>query len=141
MASSNKKLWIYYIPALIWAILIYVLLTLPGKDFEDSSLSKIPNFDKIVHMGLFGAMVFWLCLPLTKRYGPRASILAWLTVSVIIYGIAMEYVQKYFTTDRSFDVTDMIADAAGAVLGYFCIRFIFRSYQKKYLLPPAATLS
>lgn len=132
MSSTNTKLWLYFIPALLWFLLIYVLLTLPGEDFEDSSLNAIPHFDKIVHMGLFGAQLFWLCLPLAKRYKPDAPILVWVTVAVIIFGILMEYVQKYFTVDRSFDWTDMVADGVGAVLSYFCMRYIFKQYQKKH---------
>lgn len=132
MAASNKKLWIYFVPALLWAILIFILLTLPGKDFEDSSLEKIPNFDKVVHMGIFGAQVFWLCLPLAQRYKSNARILKWMTLAVIVFGIGMEYVQKFFTIDRSFDCTDMIADGVGAILSYYCMRYIFQQYQKKH---------
>ncbi|MFT4203555.1 MAG: VanZ family protein [Chitinophagaceae bacterium] len=132
MASSSKKLWLCYIPALAWAILIYILLTLPEKDFEDSELNQIPHFDKVVHMGLFGAQVFWLTLPLAKRYKPNAAILRWITLAVILFGILMEYVQKYFTVDRSFDWTDMVADSVGAVLSYFCMHYIFSQYQKKH---------
>ena len=36
----------------------------------------------------------------------------------IVYGIAMEIVQKYFIPFRSFDVGDIIADAIGSVVGY-----------------------
>lgn len=131
----------YYIPALLWAVLIYVLLTLPGKDFADSALDKIPNFDKVVHMGLFGAQVFWLALPLAKRYRPSAGILVWIMIAVTVFGILMEYVQKYFTVDRSFDWTDMVADGVGAMLSYLCMRFIFRQYQKKHPVNSVNTLS
>jgi len=36
-----------------------------------------------------------------------------------LYGIAMEFVQKYFIPFRSFDLGDIIADAIGCVAGYF----------------------
>jgi VanZ family protein len=35
----------------------------------------------------------------------------------ILYGILMELVQKYFIPYRSFDLIDIIADAAGCVTG------------------------
>ena len=38
------------------------------------------------------------------------------------YGIAMEYVQKYFIPGRDFDVYDMVADAIGAVGGWIVFR-------------------
>ncbi len=141
MASSDKKLWVYYIPALLWAILIYILLTLPERDFEGSGLSRIPHFDKVVHMGLFGAQVFWLALPLAKRPQPHTVILVWMAIAATLFGILMEYVQKYFTTDRSFDWTDMVADGVGAFLSCLCMRYLFRQYQKKHPVNPGTSLS
>ena len=35
------------------------------------------------------------------------------------YGIAMEFVQKYFIPFRSFDFGDIIADGIGCVAGYY----------------------
>jgi len=40
-------------------------------------------------------------------------------ITGIVYGIAMEIVQKYFIPFRSFDLGDIIADAIGCVVGYF----------------------
>ena len=37
----------------------------------------------------------------------------------IVYGIAMEIVQKYFIPFRSFDLGDIIADGIGCAAGYF----------------------
>ena len=37
----------------------------------------------------------------------------------IVYGIAMELVQKYFIPLRSFDLGDITADAIGCFAGYF----------------------
>jgi VanZ family protein len=34
----------------------------------------------------------------------------------IVYGIGMEFYQKYFVPTRGFEVTDMLADAAGVLL-------------------------
>jgi len=39
-------------------------------------------------------------------------------ITGIVYGIAMEIVQKYFIPFRSFDVGDIIADAIGCFVGY-----------------------
>ena len=35
------------------------------------------------------------------------------------YGIAMEFVQKYFVPFRSFDLGDIIADGVGCLAGFF----------------------
>jgi VanZ family protein len=40
-------------------------------------------------------------------------------ITGIVYGIAMEIVQKYFIPFRSFDLMDILADGIGCVAGYF----------------------
>jgi len=52
----------YYIPAILWIILILVLCTLPGKDVPHTGWFSIKNLDKLVHFGLFGGIVFFLAL-------------------------------------------------------------------------------
>ena len=47
---------------------------------------------------------------------------------LIVYGIAMEFVQKYLVPNRSFDVVDILFDALGAFAGYAIIRRVL--YKK-----------
>ena len=35
-----------------------------------------------------------------------------------VYGIAMEFVQKYFVPNRSFEIGDIIADTIGSIAGF-----------------------
>jgi VanZ family protein len=49
-------------------------------------------------------------------------------VFCLVYGIGMEFIQKYFITNRSFDSGDIIADGIGCVLGVFYSR---KRYKKK----------
>ncbi len=46
----------------------------------------------------------------------------------IVYGIAMEIVQKYFIAFRSFDLGDILADGIGCFAGYLFAmkKFYFR---------------
>jgi len=115
------------IKTLVWVIaefvLVFVLLSLPGNDFSDPSswISKImalPYADKVVHMGLFGSLALSLffhfeMLTNTRYKTTRAKALA--LIICILYGIGMEYYQKYYVPTRGFDVLDMLADAIGAL--------------------------
>ena len=118
-----KPRFLLFIPALIWVIVIYVLLTLPESDLPQSPVFDIIYFDKWVHIGLFATLVFLFSFPLKKSYSSQSSVYLFVVLAAIAYGIAMEFVQKFFTSDRSFDVTDMIADAAGCFIGYAFIKF------------------
>jgi VanZ family protein len=108
--------------ATVWFITSLVLLTLPGSDLpQENWLDKI-YFDKWVHIGMFALLVFLWCWALSKRKGTFPGLKIFflrITVAAIVYGILMEFVQRYFVPGRSFDVTDMIADAVGAFIGFF----------------------
>ena len=119
----------YYTPAVLYLIVSIVLLTLPGSAFPSEDwLSKI-YFDKWVHIGMFAILTFLFCWGYW-RSGPhkvrllRAFIL--IAFCSLVYGIVMEYVQRDFVPNRSFDVGDIIADGVGCLLGtgFSWFRFI-----------------
>ena len=111
---------------LIWVIaeiaLVFVLLSLPGNSFADRTgwLYLLP-IDKIVHIILFGSLALsFYCLfdhaGIQALQSVRAQALA--MIFCIVYGIAMEYYQKWYVPSRGFEVMDMIADAAGVLLAF-----------------------
>lgn len=52
----------------------------------------------------------------------------WIAIIAFLYGIGMEFVQRYLVLNRSFDGGDIIADGIGALAGYL---FSSRTYIKK----------
>ena len=129
----TPRKFVYFIPAIIWFLFITILLMLPGNDLpgEDSFWAKIPHFDKIVHMGFFGGQVFWLFIFFVKNMETNSKSLFWVTIIACLYGVAIEFLQKYFAPGRSFDVFDMLFDAIGAFLAYFFIRWMIVLAHKK----------
>jgi hypothetical protein len=126
-----KKIRPSLLPALLWLIISTVLLILPGSAFpEDDWLGKI-WFDKWVHLGLFALLVFLWCWSLLRnKMDIRALKKGFIVIALLAlsYGIGMEFVQKYFVLNRSFDVGDILADAGGCAVGWF---FSYRRYIKK----------
>lgn len=112
------------LPAIIWSVLIFILLIIPGQDFPVKP--GIPYLDKIVHAFLFGVQVFLWC-----RYGSRATgrntwwIFFLIFLLSCIYGIGMEYVQQYWVANRSFELEDIMADIAGSFGGWIIYRYLF----------------
>ncbi|MEP6514296.1 MAG: VanZ family protein [Parafilimonas sp.] len=124
----NPKL-ISFIPAFIWFLITTILLVIPGSDLPKDAFLEAIYFDKWVHIGLFGTLVFLMCLPLVKRNNPLKAFLV-ITFSGIAYGIFMEFVQKFWTTDRAFDITDMLADAVGCFLAWIFIKRLYTLKKK-----------
>ena len=106
-------------PAILWFIISFVLLTLPGSAFPEENWFSAIYFDKWVHIGMFGLQTLLLCWALFKSRAEKVFFGQFLFMALLslAYGIAMEYVQRDFVVHRSFDVGDIIADGAGAAMG------------------------
>lgn len=104
-------------PAIIWSVIIFLLLVMLPINLGEKHVSRFPGLDKPIHFFLFGIMVWlWgyqqLQLISSKQLFFRKLLL--IVIATTLYGISMEYVQDW--VGRDFDVWDMVADAAGAVV-------------------------
>jgi VanZ family protein len=122
----------YNIPGILWAIIILILLGLPGSDLPDASFINIPQFDKLVHAGLFGILVFLLARGfylqhrfdnLTKHFIQFSFLIS------VFYGGLTEILQGRVFPDRTSDIFDFISDVAGSAIAIV----LFLLYKKKVL--------
>lgn len=104
---------------------------MPGSAFPlETWYSKI-WLDKWVHIGLFAVLVVGWCWALSGKQLPsvgKQKVFLIITIIALLYGIGMEFVQRYFVVNRSFDGGDIIADGIGALAGFW---FSSRTYIKK----------
>jgi VanZ family protein len=125
--ALKKNTFSLFLPAILWVIISTILLTLPGSAFPTKNwLAKI-WFDKWVHIGLFTILVILFCRAVNKSKKRRNLSRDYMivTIAAILYGITMEFVQKYWIINRSFDGGDIIADIAGSFAGlWFSYRYI-----------------
>jgi len=120
LSFIRKYLSALYVPV-TWTLLIAIAMCLPGSYIPNEQRFVLPNFDKLVHLGLFGGFVFLWSLYLAKFPGRTARLLLGFFCFYLlsnIFGVAMEYVQKYWIPGRDYDLADIIADMLGAGLGY-----------------------
>ena len=120
LPSKKSMQFKSFLPATIWFIITIILLALPGDDLPHGDLFNIPYFDKYVHFGMFFILTFLFCWPFLDKYQhfqPWKSTGFKIALYVILYGVAMEFVQKYFVRGRSFDVFDILFDSLGSFGG------------------------
>lgn len=128
MNISTKK----FIPGIAWFFILLFLMCLPGSDVPSVGwLDKI-YFDKWVHIGVFALLVTLFCWPFYRSdYSNQQRIILFIKIAIAasIWGIATEFIQKFFVPGREFDIYDWIADTVGAVIAYwFCRKkFMTRS--------------
>jgi VanZ family protein len=112
---SRLQLHTWKLLASVWFAITTYLLVIPGDALPKTNLVSIPYFDKLVHIGLFAILcAFWL----KARENRNKTMDAIVVLATIAYGVAMEFVQRDFVANRSFDVVDIIADSVGAMLGW-----------------------
>jgi VanZ family protein len=119
-------------PAFAWLMITTLLLCLPASSLPKTGgdwLSVI-YADKWVHLAVFALLSFLFCKSLIINNLPRKTVLQlyfFIAALSALYGIFMEFVQKWLIPGRSFELTDILADTAGSFLGFL---FAFRRYIK-----------
>jgi VanZ family protein len=114
-----------FIPGIAWFFVVMVLMCLPGSDIPKVSwLDKIYFFDKWVHVGVFALLVLLFCWPLynsSLNKKQRLQYFIKITIAASIWGLTIEFIQKFFIPGRSFELLDWAADSLGALIAFwFC---------------------
>lgn len=121
---------IQFIPAIIWFIIANILFLMPGSDVPTISFLDEIYFDKWVHAGLFCGLTFLTAYPFIKSQRLTKKMVIKISIAFAIYGVLIEFMQKYLASQRDFDVTDMIADSTGCFIGYILVNWFVRRIAK-----------
>ena len=117
MSGRFKK---YYLPALVWAGLVALLLLTPGDPAFARKLRwwKIgfgsPWVDVLAHVVLLGTMG-WLVARAFLAAGVKRAVAA-AAVLTSLYGALLEIAQ-YFVPGRGTELLDIVVNALAATLG------------------------
>jgi len=107
----------YNLPSILWAAFILWLCLVRVNHLPHVTIYQL---DKIVHC------CFYIVLSLLIFYGwkkqttfawPKQNTVAKILLLTISYGFVVEIFQEFLTTDRHFDVLDVLANSTGAVTG------------------------
>lgn len=105
----------YFLLALLWTCLVTVLSLITISSDVGSTI-KIENKDKLVHFTFYFVFVILWC-QFVKGYKPINKTKLIVLFSAIGYGILMEICQGLFTTTRTADILDVLANSFGATVG------------------------
>ncbi|RUT78856.1 VanZ family protein [Ancylomarina longa] len=118
---------------ILWALLIFILCSVPGDDLPKSSLFNLPYFDKMVHFGMFFVMGIFLLAELS--YQTNLSKFKMIGIALFLiaaYGALIEYLQQNYFIHRSGDYWDLSADILGGIVAV--ILYPWLKKQKDLLL-------
>lgn len=128
LPSYRSLRLIYFIPGFIWWGFSFWLLTMPGSSIPRFPwLAKI-HADKIVHIAIFAGWCWLFCFPFRKSTFNSVQRMQWfllIAVAGLLYGIVIEYLQLNMNRGRAFEISDVLADAAGCVIGFWAAKKFF----------------
>ena len=117
----SSKPWVRITLSSMYLVLIMLLSLLPSSDFPD-----IPMFsgeDKWIHFCMYLGLGFVASWSLDRTGKPMPPLYI-LLAGVFMWGVLMEVLQRLMANGRGMEVSDMLANLAGAVAGLFVYRFL-----------------
>jgi VanZ family protein len=126
---ENKSGWVPFLPSIAVSLVVFWLSVTPGIQMPDVGLS----LDKLGHFSAYG-LLSWLVLKALYQTGRWSCRLVLSAIGlVVIYGIALEFVQWGFFPYRFFEVWDMIANIIGTICtisSYFAFKIIITKTKR-----------
>lgn len=117
-----------FIPAILWLVVVLILIMIPGKQLPESEFLFEINFDKFVHVGIFGLLAVLFSWPFYKTAIPKNKKILYfiiIALSTSAFGYTTELMQKYWAQGRSYSLMDWLADSGGALGAFIFCRIFF----------------
>lgn len=108
--------FIYFAIIITTAIICLSLLKLPSTN------NSYSNIDKIYHLVAY----FFLAISWLISFYKQEKSKLFVVFACIFFGIIIEYIQSNFTSYRTGDMLDIIANTIGVILALLSFNLIFK---------------
>jgi len=121
-----KIFFLSYYRSLLVFLLILFASTIPASEVKKVEFFHIPNFDKLVHLGMYFCFSFVLIFDSLKARPKNSKVKIYLfsALTAIIYGGTLEIVQGTLTTSRSADIFDFLFNSTGVAMAVLIWQFL-----------------
>jgi VanZ family protein len=106
-AFHRPRLWLA-----LWGLLIASVIVGSLLPAQDLPTPQFAGFDKLEHVFGYGVLSSYAAMLFARR---RTQ--AWAAVGLLVLGIALEIAQARWTSSRSGDIGDVLADLLGVLAG------------------------
>lgn len=123
--------WVRITLSILYLILIVLLSLLPTSDLPD-----VPMFsgeDKWIHMCMYLGLGFVTSWSLDRQGKPMLPLYI-LLIGLFMWGVLMEVLQRLMSNGRGMEITDMLANLAGAIAGLIIYKYMSRKWAVERII-------
>lgn len=127
-----KNLFRYTFLPLLTVLIIFIATCLISSSQMPGMPEGIP-WDKLVHFGMFFVLSAVSLVDYYRMHNgnpPLLRMIFWGFVIPVLYGGAIELLQKYFFSSRSAEWGDWIADIIGSLVATVIVIIFFKKRQR-----------
>ncbi len=120
------------LPAFVGLVIFTVTCLISSNDVPN--LPQIVAWDKIVHFGMFFGLSVVSLFHYYRLHNGKPNMARWIFwgfVLPVIYGGAIELMQKFFFVSRSAEWADFIADMLGSGTALIIALFLYNKFRSK----------
>ncbi|OJV39103.1 MAG: hypothetical protein BGO33_14185 [Bacteroidia bacterium 43-41] len=128
----NRYLRHILLPFFVGFAIFAVTCLLSSDDVPQ--LPPIIAWDKVAHFGMFfvlSAVSLFDYFQLQNGHPKMGRWIFWGFVLPVMYGAAIELMQKYFFRSRSAEMADFIADVLGSLIALLIALFLYKKFRKQ----------
>ncbi|MGI9547829.1 MAG: VanZ family protein [Flavobacteriaceae bacterium] len=112
---------------ILWMALITFLSLFSFSNIEEVDF-QIPYLDKAVHFLFYFIAAFLCCFFIRERTRGKFSFrpaLVYTAFFMVLFGLAIEVIQSVFTTYRSGEILDSMANLIGVLAALLFVNYLF----------------
>lgn len=117
-----------FLPGIVFFFVVLILTCMPGKDVPEIGWLDGIYFDKWVHAGMFGGLTVLFSWPFYKSNFSAQQRLHYfikIAIATSIWGLTIEFIQRFYAINRDFDILDWAADSFGVLIAFWFCKFFF----------------
>ncbi|PCJ29544.1 MAG: trypsin [Gammaproteobacteria bacterium] len=112
----HKLITIFAVSFFIFIMWIIYLANTGGSSLFFDFIKSIPYGDKFGHLGLFGTLTFVSVIAFKFRSFSYRKVTIYYGAALVSLFVVAEEMSQVFIASRTFDFSDLTADAVGIVL-------------------------